>query len=287
MSATIIAELKRTGPNFTLSGATATRELQIAGTAAEKEQLLSDLFDVGFVPGQGFTTKQRARHPDHDWMSAVSCNFEVWEPHDPPHSGTEYEFVKAVVSYEGRQLEGNQDPDNDPETPSGTFLSHDREASIEMMTIPNHGFVWSTAPKDPLPADIDTAIKIPTITHRLTWSNVTEPPWAALREKIGCINTNAFFGAEPETVLFVGYSSQIDYDTDGVALYTLVYEFVERNITYDPGGGGAVVPGIGWNEFFRPGHATPWQRLENASTGSTNTYATVTFLELFDFAVVV
>jgi len=268
-------EERRSGPSFSAGGATASRTGQTAG--ANIKQVLADVFDATFYSGVGFTVRKRASHPDFDWMLADTVNFEPWDkPEDPPATGTDYDWLRCTINYKGEPLEANRDPENDPDTPEGTTLSHDREGSVEMMTIPNSGFVWATS-GDPLPADVDTGIKIPTTTHRLQWSNVSAPPFAAIRLALGGINTDAFFGAAAETLMFTGYSTGITYDGSGSEIYTVEYQFIERRITSHGANG------VGWNHLFDP-TARIWDRIKNAMTNSTETFQLVDFEPLFQLA---
>jgi|GEM_PF-2245171 len=282
MTATILDELRRTGPTWNGGAATATREIKIAGS--DIQNLMEDLLGATFVAGQGFRITQKVRHPEHNWMILTGLNFDHWEPEKPPVSGTVYEFRKAILTYTGKLLEANGQDDTDPDTPAGTYLTHDMESSVEMMTIPSHGFVWATAPKDPLPDNVEVGIKIPTTTHRLTWDNVVEPPFAAMHKLIGCTNNATIFGCVAETIMFAGYGSNRVYDTDGWPIYTIHYEFIEKNISYKDGG--VLTSGIGWNHFYRPGAAVPWQRIENAETGETQVYPAEDLTELFNFAAI-
>jgi len=280
MSTVILDELRRTGPTWSGNSATATREVKIAGSNVEA--LMEELLGASFVAGQGFRVTEKAKHPEYSWMKLTGLNFGHWEPETPPSSGTIYTFRKATLTYTGKLLEANGQDDTDPDTPEGTYLTHSMEASVDMMTIPNHGFRWATAPKDPLPSTLNVAIRIPTITHRLTWDNVSDPPFAAMREKIGCSNSTIIFGGSAGTILFAGYGSEREYDADGLPTYSLHYEFIEKNITYTSAG--VVTSGIGWNHFYRPGADPPWQLLENTETGETSIYPLVDLLPLFDFA---
>lgn len=189
-------------------------------------------------------------------------------------------WAQVTVSYKTAETE--DEDEQDPET----FLTQRLSIGAEYLTVPVKAIKWTTRNGEPLspstsdlPANYDSltpaeqeaakqAFKerfstttetlvtkiIPTIEHQLTWKSVVRPPFRAMRKLVGKINNKSLFGAEPETLLFMGADAQREFTRNGVKPWTLDYRFTERSIVE----GGIT---YGWNHFLKP-ETGRWERVE-------------------------
>jgi hypothetical protein len=264
-----------------MDGATATRVLEIAG--ADLEALCVELFSVEFLAGLGYTVGNRARHPQYNWLRAEGLSFEAGDPENPPAvAGTEYALLDATVTYRGRLVSVDLMAGQfEPEVPTGTYLSHTRTATAEMMTLPGHGFTWQNAAGDPVGEDIDAGIIIPTITHEWTWYYVLDPPWTNLRKYMGSVNraNTPYNEAKAETLLFAGYSASRDWTFEGGEFWNLSLTVIEKYIDLTPDDVGGTI--YGWNHFWHPNADPPWQKLWNPAAATDEVYPLANFTNLF------
>jgi len=256
MGVTIVAELDEIGPSIDLDAGTGecTRRLVIAGE--DLTALSQEMFGTVFVPGWGFTYSARPQHPRYTWMYGVSIGRPGSHPEgDPPHDpGVDYSpLILVHVKYRGDLLIFNVSPD-DPTPPSGTYLTHRKTMSAEMMTLPDAGFLWEdsteTLPRH-LAGDVSPGVLLPVITHTFTWRGVTYPPWDDIRDAAGKVNETDQFGLKAETCLFIGVSDERVFDLNGTKQYSLTYTFAER---YLRGKDTQVPPqdvDVTWNHFYR------------------------------------
>lgn len=223
---------------------------------------LNECFVLTYIAGQGFALLGRKQHPIWNWCVLDDIKVTGFMEDDPPHTGTSYpNGAKVVMTYKATLLsEGGGRDGNDPEPETGTYMTHERDASAEMMMIPRAGLVWASDNK-PVNDDVDAGIMIPTITHTVTWHGVANPPWEKIYEALGRVNKSTFMGRTAGTILFAGARDSRSYDLDGSVKYQLSYTFVQKEIK----DGGST---RGWNHFWRSGlDATKWDMLKHKGAG--------------------
>jgi len=289
MAVTILDELTEVGPSIDYEGGTAecTRRVLIAGN--DFATYATELFGSAFLAGWGFTVARRPAHPRYTWMYGTGLEIAETKPSNyaPLVAGGYPERVEVHIHYKGDLLNENKDPD-DPDPPSGTYLTHSKQFAAEMMTLPDAAFVWEddnpeTEKPNPLPGDIAPGMVIPTLTHTFTWRGVTYPPWDDIESATGRVNESDQIGLKEETCLFLGASEVRTFDLNGSIEYELTYTFAERKLKDGN-------THITWNHFWRKadpdtGVKSGWYKIyrkdENEGRTTDKVYDDYDFTKLF------
>ena len=171
---------------------------------------------------------------------------------DPDHplpdtDHTYCDFIKLSIDYGGDGT-GNDTLMEVASNASGEFLTlpvHNEDAAIES---PGSG------EDDPV-EDVDMPVSklMPTTEWTVRYPRLAHaalaPLIASCRWSMGTVNNAAmpiFFGADPETVLFLGYSHNEKFSLDNDPV-TFELKFLEKNVGTDDGGNA-----IGHNHHFVP-----------------------------------
>lgn len=274
--------------NFTKTESSAKRILRV------NWDLISDisqtLFGSVFIAGIGVVRNSIHTFPGKPWLVLDSMSVEPIDPGKPTATTiagsitNSYDSgAKLTLNYKTVPWDQEDDQnDDDPDTPEGTYMTHRWSLSGEIMTLPHRGLEWEFANADTdktVAADLAPGQILPTIEHQFTWHFVPDPPFSAIRSSYGKVNAGAFSGAAKETLLFLGAEASRDITTEGERTWTLDYRFQEKAVK---AGDGTVVT---WNHFYRPdadAMANPWQRLKRKSDGA-GVYETGNFADLFKF----
>lgn len=231
-----------------------------------------------FIPGWGFQICQ-----------SVTFEPQIEGTDLPVVSETAYAYCTATVEYAPPpdDQEDNR-PDDTPgsgqgggdgnNTPGGeqgatggqesdnfTHVTWDINVGGEFLTLPNLGLKWGTDDTDVI-EDVHAGMVIPTIEHTVTWHRCRQPPWGAIRSRIGCVNSGSFMGAETELLLFLGAEGTQERTDQGLSCWTLRYKFSEKPLGYR------------WNFFFRS-TTGQWERLKKKDGGDI--YEKKSFTELW------
>jgi len=142
----------------------------------------------------------------------------------------DYDYAKVVVQY--------RVPDPGPD---------DDATNDIVMSTPGRSWLWSDDKK--VSTDVNPGIVIPTVVHRLSWSNIPDSlvPWEDIRDKMGTINTSKYLGAAAKRLLFTGSNASRMWDLQALAAgeyqqaWRLDYTFDEQ----------MKPDGAGWNHFWR------------------------------------
>ena len=180
------------------------------------------------------------------------------------------EFDQASNQADDTPSEGGEPQGaNEDEAGQGqetTFITHRISVGAEVMTWPVKGFYkWERSEivnrnrpaTNEILDEMVYGIVIPTIEHQITWHFVPLPPWRAIREKIGMVNTRKFAGAEAECLLFLGVEATRETTNQGTRAWSLEYKFSEkckRWITLGPNGTlnePSETTIVSWNHFPR------------------------------------
>ena len=207
-----------------------------------------------------------------------------------------YDLAKVTIDY-ATGSGGNVEepvPGGEPNPDPTSLLTHRWSIGGEFITIPSLGFEWKTD-STAVDRDIDMGILIPTIEHQVTWPRVINPPFTALRNTVGRVNSNeGSFSTGlfiPETLLFLGAELQREVLSTGALAWEVSYRFSERRVdAADEGVTGHPDYG-GWNHFYRSddpfANDAPkvgFYKIEGATTHTNagkTPYELVNFIPLF------
>jgi hypothetical protein len=188
----------------------------------------------------------------------------------------------VTVDYKSKYYSLKDNPNN-PNVPEGTYLSYSAELGAEYLTNPARTWMWENLIEQ-VPGDHAPGILVPTETYTLTWSKVTRPPRAAIRNLRGKISSSTFLGAPAGCTLFLGAAMSRDFQVeDEVPTWRLEYRFAEKvNFLKDSS------TAVGWNYFYNSkpdGSGEHWQRIVAAVSVSGNEYPyqTGNFNALFQY----
>lgn len=271
--------------SFTKDEATAKRVLRVDWDYIFP--IAEVLFGTVFIAGIGVVRRAIHTFPGKPWLVLDGMTAEPMDPGKPTQT-TVNGFItnrypeggaKLTLSY--KTVPWDQEDQEDPETPEGTYLTHRWSLSGEILTLPHRGLEWENANDDgkkSVAADLTPSMIIPTIEHQFTWHFVPDPPFDSIRGLYGMVNNGAFGGAAAETLLFLGAEAQRDTTIEGERTWTLDYRFQEKALKAN----GQVVT---WNHFFRPDAAAndnPWQRIKRKADAK-DVYEKGDFDKLFKF----
>lgn len=163
------------------------------------------------------------------------------------------------------KLQTQQDLDSGPSAATGTRLSYRINFQLEQTSVNGAGLYWDGSTTS-LGADVSVPKTIPLTEHILTWKQVLYPPWTAIRELQGKVNSVAFLDCPPGTLLYQGVGVNKLYRSDwqdGASefCWQLEYRFLQRIIYQRE-------ERFGWNAFYRP-ETGQW---ENVVLGKTDGY---------------
>ena len=195
------------------------------------------------------------------------------------------QFVEVVVDYELPGADGSHRQLPDPGR--GTSLTYRMDFGGEYIAPPSHALRWHSDASTPVTPDSVPKLRIPITEHHVTWHHVMNPPWDAIRFRVGAVNATSFLGAAAETLLFDG--AKADRQFTGLNNlqqpqfgWRLTYVFREKTVKALSTSQGSVT--VGWNHCYRPDSASGshWDKLVDESNGTL--YRAVDFNGLFQFA---
>lgn len=236
---------------------------------------IADLLAFVF-PGSGFGPP--VTMPGYPFLVARSLHVEpiIGEKTKPTSPATSdldfasvntYDKAKVRIEFETPPYQ----PDDQGPDPQ-LLLQHRLAIGGEFLTIDSYGLKWVDGGL--VHEDVTAGKLLPLMEHQMTWQRVEHPPFAVIRDRIGCVNNTAMTFKTglilPETLLFLGAELRRDILTNGALAWEVVYRFSERNvIVTDPSAegittsddceaaGGNFENGAceyikgGWNHFYR------------------------------------
>ncbi len=176
---------------------------------------------------------------------------------------------KAVVTYSSSQRTFDDDGDSSNTRDPVTMLSHsisiggeyitlDDQAKIRWGEYSGGSYTEATTNNEPLKGQ-EAGFPIPTMEHSIHWHRVVSPPFQAIYDSVGCLNSvpmqfnvGTFY---PQTVLFLGAEISRDVMSDGQRAWSVTYRFsikkldeervaTASQLNYNGNKYG------GWNHFF-------------------------------------
>jgi len=263
---------------------------------SEITELLETCFPVPVVLGTTITSGFGIKLPGYDFLRADSIHIEpLSEKIVGPlaSDGTvdtdmdfdtivEFEKAKCVIKYatflgsvQGTTL-------NEPFNPDPVlFLEHKLAMGCEFLQIPSEGLQWKNNTSSPVPDGLPIGIRIPTTEHSITWPFISFPPWTAMRNTIGKVNSSAITFQtgliSAECLMFMGMEASRQITSDGTTCWNVTYRFSEKQTATT----GTVITTAakGWNVFYNP--VTQTFDIIVKSDGTTRIYDTTNFLNLF------
>lgn len=271
-------------------GGSPVEEYALEGFRARREFLIAwedrDAFAgevLGLAGGHG--GRIWVQYPGKPSVFAVKLRYAPLDPDGPDRkeladlaeglNSYSQSFARATVEY---RTINPRDRDDGPQNELGTHLTYRMVAAAALEPLVPQGWQWSDNPSLPLSGTMVVSKLVPTTEHHLTWHQVVNPPWGAIRELQGTVNQLEFLGCPPGTVLFEGAEANKLYRAGLEAgpsafCWQIHYLFRERNVKH----AGQV---FGWNHFYRddpPG----WVELTNGAAG---VYDLADFAPLFQSA---
>ncbi len=201
--------------------------------------------------------------PGKDFLRADSLEIIPQHDENDPIQGPDttqdfdtlptYSNALATINYTTQRFaQGEADQEEDPVL----FLRHRWSIGGEFLSIGGNSAFWALDGEQA--ADTEPAVFVPTIEHEITWSRVTSPPFATIRDRIGKVNStvlNFVTGTIAiETLVFIGAEIQRQILSDGSRAWEVTYRFSEKRVmSLDEDSDLSVPePGVGgWNHYWR------------------------------------
>ena len=210
-----------------------------------------------------------ASHPSFNWLKLERITIDPFEPECPESTdqpGVLYPHGARVVRHyrSPKQTEGRHPEDASIQVPVGAFMTHEWSVTAEMMMLNQHGFVWDDGADSPVSPNIDLAISISTITHKVHLHNIEDPPWAWMAQLPNHVNSTEIFGIPAGCLMYPGTEATPYRMEDGTDIWTLHHIFLERHVYGNMG------TRITWNQWFREdatAGANLWQTIKHKNTG--------------------
>ena len=154
-------------------------------------------------------------------------------------------FALITVYY---RIQTSQDLDDGPTAESGTRLSYRINFQLQEVEINGSGLYWRDSVTN-LGAGAAVIKTVPLTEHVLTWKQVLFPPWTAMRDLQGKVNSVEFLDCPPGTLLYEGVGVNKLYRSDlqdGASefCWQLEYRFLQRIIYQNN-------YRYGWNAVYR------------------------------------
>jgi len=238
--------------NYGPDGLKAQRRLLCAWE--DRRDLVCELLGDGY----DFGGRRRAGLPPGRSVVAMRVSIEPFESRpdyqaqfdDVERQANRYSGQYAEVTVDYELLDAGRSRRDLPEPEPHTFLTYRMDSWGQYLALAQQSYTWESQPAQAVPADAFPSIRIPYPQHRVQWHRVLDPPWEAIRQAIGCVNTEEFLGAPAETLLLEGLTADhefiaLDAFDEPAYAWRLQYVFREKAIKY---GGGV----YGWNHAYRP-----------------------------------
>ncbi len=207
-----------------------------------------DVFEFGNEVSNA-STFDDGQHPVFTWCYISSVDLEPFAAdgavqfQQNSDGMTEPMIWLAIVTYETmkKAIATGQNSDNS----NGADL-YDGNVNItsEVMLLEGSGFKW-VGDAVRIAESIQMPKTIPIIDRELRIPKVVYIPWAAIRACVGCVNSVAYMGAAPQTLLYLGAGIQFKKAFDGTMNFSISHKFKEKAFL------DAVGAIVTWNHFYR------------------------------------
>jgi hypothetical protein len=119
----------------------------------------------------------------------------------------------------------------DPATPI-VWATQELDFGVEIMTVQNATYTFSSGPQSGQTSGIPVAIKVPVTTMILTYEKLPYLPMAAARSLRYRVNSSTFLGSAAGLVLFEGCRTSRQFNSDGSVAQKVQLVFKERDGAY-------------------------------------------------------
>lgn len=226
---------------FSRGNATYTRYFKVP--TADAETFKEECFpSAGVIPGA---------HPGFPQLFVDTLTYKPFDgaAFSEAASGVnEPDNWHVTVTYTPWQADpappGSYDPVSDP-IEVLDLLTTSMQFSTEAMSLPGYSLKWQMTGNQIASENVSAYILVHTTQFGLMIPKARRIPWAAIRENRGKVNETAFWGAEPETVLYNGASVSARYFTDGTRVFDVEHSFTEKQIVWGSSK-------FGWNYIWDP-----------------------------------
>lgn len=273
-------------PSFQIAKDSASAKRVCKVDWSDIDSAITGLFGTVFMAGTGVVRDPLHTFPGKSYLVLDQMDIKPFDDDNivgssgglPTYTSAQLELTYKTKPY---NTDDDDDTSDDPDVPEGTYLTHRISLGGDILTLPESGLQWQAANDDGIKdvaADVAPGMVIPTIEHQFTWHFVPSPPFAAMKNAYGKVNSALQYGAPAETLLFLGADANRDITTEGTKAWTLDYRFQEKALK----AGGVIA---GWNHFFRPDPGAgqnSWQKILRKD-GNT-VYETADFSSLFEFS---
>jgi hypothetical protein len=262
----------------------ATRRLLVAWDQAI--EFLVELYGGWRLVGDELSVSPPSHFPGVPAALVTEVTIEPF-PADNPHSHPSITLESSTNAYDQAVLTvaygitfdiDNRSRADLPSVPSGTYLTYRAELALESVVTPGRNWKWvsdSSAVSD----DVRPTIVTPAEQFTLTWYRVPSPPWDAIRDLRGKVNSTQFLNFAAGTVLFLGAETKRDFQVLDPGMWRLAYRFKVRTVPSTTGSDAL----YGWNHFYRRNAASSEHWLEISDQDSNRPYASGAFEALFQF----
>ncbi|MBR0191939.1 MAG: hypothetical protein IJQ31_07735 [Thermoguttaceae bacterium] len=143
----------------------------------------------------------------------------------------------------------DEDLDLGVQTESGTSLTYRLSwESIDVELPSASGWVWTDSGAA-IPEDLSVVQRIPQAVHTIIWSRVLNPPWTAIQQMQGKVNSVEFLDCPAGTLLFEGAAANKLYRStfqqgESPFCWAITFTFRQKAVHHDS-------QTYGWNHFFR------------------------------------
>lgn len=250
--------------SYSLSGFKAVREFLVPWESR------TDFVRAVFGTSSLTATQTRVTYPGRKNVYASSLTFEPFEkdalcPAEMPELKDDLadyrgSFAKAVVEYEMLDRQQRKDlaiPED------GTAVTYQLKVAASDVLVSPEGWHWQDTGGN-LNNDTVFYKRVPVTEHHITWSYVSYPPWTAIAQIQGKLNSSQFLGCGVGTLLFEGAEANKLYKPgygldEGAASFVWQIKYLFRELTVKINGGS-----YGWNAIAR-GTSGTWATILNTN----------------------
>lgn len=214
---------------YTRENRTITRAFRVP--IAQTNALIAECFPTLSIPG---------RHPVLTGMYVNRVGFGPMPGETLTEVGNHSEPENYLISVTYGPLEigmfGSQNPPTiDPTQPIDLMIGN-ISCSMEAVSIPKYTMKWDSDDEQCKETgtgdDMAAYINVPRTQFTVMLPRQSSIPWVAHRVNRGKVNKNQFFGAKPETVLYVGMQVSYRFSNDGSRQFDVEHSFDEKAINY-------------------------------------------------------
>lgn len=187
------------------------------------------------------------------------------------HGGGSYsQRARVTINYTTLDYDDNSGGGGGDPT-SADFISKNTAVGCEFMTLQNSGLWWKTgsgntdADFEAVTADgLSAHVIIPNLSHTLTVHRAATIPMSAMRNCIGRVCRDDFYGAKAYSLLYVGSQTRYGRNTLGQVSMSVDHMFSERRFQTEDSSY------ADWRHWYDPAKHKKFMQLWKGPTGDNN-----------------